>query len=186
MINEAKQAQGTSHALMVDLHPDRPAYRGIAPPSMPEHIISLQADPTFEEITNAGGVVDKQSQAHTVLDDMFLISGEIPRVTAYENGLQHAVRFDPEENDWFSDERITDERFLACNLKGNAPRYSVDALAHSPREGTRRLHRLWPRRRSQHSRTCLQTRGWSNTFVRSGWRLSPRHERRISDPEHSR
>lgn len=134
MINEAKQAQGTSHDLVVDLHPDRPAYRGISPPSMPENIISLQADPTFEEIFNAGGVVDKQSQSHTVLDDMFLISGEIPRVTSYETGLKHAVRFDPEENDWFSDERITDERFLACNLKGNGtslPRYQVDTFTDS-------------------------------------------------------
>ena len=101
--------------LIVDLHPDRPVYRGI---SFPEHIVSLEADPTFDEIVAAGGKVEKWSDAHTVLDDMFLISGEIPRVTPYETGLRGSVRFDPEEKDWYSDETIADERFLACNLKG--------------------------------------------------------------------
>lgn len=116
MIKKAKQAEGRSEDLVVDLHPDRPAYRGFA---LPEHIISLEADPTFEDIAGAGAVVDKQSEPHTVLDDFFLVSGEIPRVTPYETGLKNAVRYDPEENDWFSDELIQDERSLICNLKGN-------------------------------------------------------------------
>ncbi|KAJ5668386.1 uncharacterized protein N7477_006956 [Penicillium maclennaniae] len=114
MIKEAKQTQGISDELVVDVHPDRPVYRGIA---LPELIISLEADPTFEELSSAGATVDKRSDAHLVLDDMFLISGEIPRVTPYEVGLRNAVRFDPEEKDWYSDEVIADERFLAVNLK---------------------------------------------------------------------
>jgi 7,8-dihydropterin-6-yl-methyl-4-(beta-D-ribofuranosyl)aminobenzene 5'-phosphate synthase len=115
MINNAKQSHGRSDDLVIDLHPDRPVYRGIA---LPENIISLEADPTFDELTDAGAVVNKSNEAHTVLDDMFLISGEIPRLTPYETGLKNAVRYDPEENDWYSDELIADERFLACNIKG--------------------------------------------------------------------
>ncbi|CEJ56984.1 Putative Metallo-beta-lactamase superfamily protein [Penicillium brasilianum] len=115
MIKDAKQTHGRTDDLVVDLHPDRPVYRGIA---LPEHIISLEADPTFDELADAGAVVSKSDEAHTVLDDMFLISGEIPRLTPYETGLKNAVRYDPEENDWFSDELIADERFLACNIKG--------------------------------------------------------------------
>ncbi|KGO48465.1 hypothetical protein PEX1_003020 [Penicillium expansum] len=115
MIKDAKRAENRSGDLVADLHPDRPAYRGIA---LPEHIISLEADPTFEEMEGAGAVVDKRSEPHTVLDDFFLVSGEIPRVTPYETGLKNAVRYDPDENDWFSDEVIVDERSLICNLKG--------------------------------------------------------------------
>ncbi|KAJ5422252.1 hypothetical protein N7491_010697 [Penicillium cf. griseofulvum] len=115
MINDAKRAESRSEDLVADLHPDRPVYRGIA---LPEHIISLEADPTFEDIGSAGAVVDKRSEPHTVLDDFFLISGEIPRVTPYETGLKNAVRYDPDDNDWFSDEVIIDERSLICNLKG--------------------------------------------------------------------
>ena len=74
--------------------------------------------PTFDQLTIAGAVVNKSKEAHTILDDMFLISGEIPRLTPYETGLKNAVRYDPEENDWYSDELIADERFLACNVKG--------------------------------------------------------------------
>ncbi|KAJ5035786.1 hypothetical protein NUH16_003646 [Penicillium rubens] len=115
MISDAKRAESRSGDLVADLHPDRPVYRGI---SLPSHIISLQADPTFEEIGNAGAVVDKRSEPHTVLDNFFLVSGEIPRVTPYETGLKNAVRYDPDESDWFSDEVIVDERSLICNLKG--------------------------------------------------------------------
>ncbi|CAI7673441.1 unnamed protein product [Penicillium bialowiezense] len=115
MINDAKQAEGRSEKLIVDLHPDRPAYRGFA---LPEHIISLEADPTFEEVEDAGAIVDKQSEPHTVLDDFFLVSGEIPRLTPYETGLKNAMRYDPDEKEWFSDELILDERSLICNLKG--------------------------------------------------------------------
>jgi 7,8-dihydropterin-6-yl-methyl-4-(beta-D-ribofuranosyl)aminobenzene 5'-phosphate synthase len=110
MIREAR-----SDDLVVDVHPDRPAYRGF---SLPDTIISLEADPTFEEIQNSGAVLQKHDEPHTVLDDFFLVSGEVPRVTPYETGLRNAVRYDPEEKDWFSDELIADERFLACNLKG--------------------------------------------------------------------
>ncbi|KAJ5918389.1 hypothetical protein N7454_010764 [Penicillium verhagenii] len=116
MIKDAKRAQGLPDDLVVDLHPDRPAYRGMA---AAETIVSLEADPTFAEITGAGAVINKSSISHTILDDMFLVSGEIPRVTPYETGLKGAVRFEPETKEWTSDEQIADERFLAVNLKGN-------------------------------------------------------------------
>ncbi|KAA8645862.1 hypothetical protein EYZ11_006575 [Aspergillus tanneri] len=115
MITDAKQAKGRSDELLVDLHPSRPDYRGF---SIGETIVSFQADPTFEELENAGGTVRKHAEAHTVLDDFFLISGEIPRQTSYETGVKSGMRFVKEDNDWISDELIADERFLMCNLKG--------------------------------------------------------------------
>lgn len=175
MIKEAKQAQGISDELVVDVHPDRPVYRGIA---LPEQIISLQADPTFEELSSAGAIVDKQSEAHTVLDDMFLISGEIPRVTPYEVGLRNAVRFDPEEKEWYSDEVIADERFLAVNLKGKSTTqwYQRDQALKPSRQRSRRLHRLQPCRRSQHNKTRHRSSQPQNPPPRRSRRLPPRHE----------
>lgn len=117
MIKEAKEKNGdcSDHDIIVDLHPDRPDYRGFV---FGDNVISLEADPTFDEITAAGATVQKHNQAHTVLDDMFLISGEIPRTTSYETGLQSAVRYIKEDNEWISDEKIADERLLACKVKG--------------------------------------------------------------------
>ncbi|RAL12244.1 MBL fold metallo-hydrolase [Aspergillus homomorphus CBS 101889] len=140
MITEARQAHSVPDNVIIDLHPNRPDYRGMA---IGDKIISLQADPTFEELQAAGGVIDKRAEAHTVLDDYFFISGEIPRRTSYETGVRGGMRFDKKENDWFSDEVIADERFLMCNLKGkgivmftacshagvvNCARHAVEAL----------------------------------------------------------
>ncbi|TDZ16485.1 7,8-dihydropterin-6-methyl-4-(beta-D-ribofuranosyl)-aminobenzene-5'-phosphate synthase [Colletotrichum orbiculare MAFF 240422] len=99
----------------VDLHPDRPDYRGSLVPGMP--IISLEADPSFEEIENSNGVVAKNDQLHTVLNDTFLISGEIPRVTDYEKGFPFGVRYVSKTGNWQKDTDMKDERVLVCRLK---------------------------------------------------------------------
>lgn len=117
LITSAQTAQpspGTPKDLIVDLHPSRPDYRGI----MAAVPISLEADPTFAEISNAGGTVFKSDSPHTVLDDMFLISGFIPRVTPYETGVIKGIRFNGATGRWEQDELIRDERFVICNLKG--------------------------------------------------------------------
>lgn len=119
MIKEAKKAKRSGlEELVVDLHPARPDYRGI---QLQEMTISLEADPSFEEIKNAGVTVSTNADAHTVLDNMFHISGEIPRLTSYENGVKHGMRYNTSENTWVKDELIMDERFLMCNVKGEPP-----------------------------------------------------------------
>ncbi|KAH8687190.1 metallo-beta-lactamase superfamily protein [Tricladium varicosporioides] len=115
MINQAKLATGSfSTPVIVDLHPDRPQLRGfnIKTP------VALPADPTFDEIRAAGGAISKSSEPHTVLDNMFLISGFIPFSTPYETGLKSGVRISDAANGWEKDEEMADERFLMCNLKG--------------------------------------------------------------------
>ncbi|KAF4834491.1 7,8-dihydropterin-6-methyl-4-(beta-D-ribofuranosyl)-aminobenzene-5'-phosphate synthase [Colletotrichum tropicale] len=84
-------------------------------PGMP--VISLEADPTFEEVEAHGGTVTKNDQSHTVLDNTFLISGEIPRVSGYEAGFRFGMRFDKTKGEWEQDEKMLDERILMCRLK---------------------------------------------------------------------
>lgn len=98
----------------MDVHPDRPAFRGVKA----GHPISLEADPSFEEIETAGASLLKSSQPHAVLDDFFLVSGEIPRETPYEDGIQGGLRFNPSTGQWEDDTLIADERYVMCNLKG--------------------------------------------------------------------
>lgn len=121
MIDDARKANASYQdlqAVHVDLHPARPDYRGMKPPDM--GVFSFKADPSFWEVEQMGGIVKKNDQPHTVLDDMFLVSGEIPRVTAYEHGLKFGVRYEEKKGDWEEDTMIADERFLMCNLKGMA------------------------------------------------------------------
>jgi 7,8-dihydropterin-6-yl-methyl-4-(beta-D-ribofuranosyl)aminobenzene 5'-phosphate synthase len=80
--------------------------------------LSLEADPTFDEIEAAGATVAKNAEPHTILDDMFLVSGMIPRITPYEKGVIKGIRFHSSSNSWEKDELIADERLVMCNLKG--------------------------------------------------------------------
>jgi len=115
MIQDAKKESGkTPKELIADLHPARPDFRGF---QLAEVTLSLEADPSFDEIKDAGATVSTNSEAHTVLDDMFLISGAIPRTTSYENGAKYGVQYKASEDIWVKDELIMDERFVMCNLK---------------------------------------------------------------------
>ncbi|KAI0093388.1 metallo-beta-lactamase protein [Irpex rosettiformis] len=96
-----------------DLHPDRPIARGIAPGG--KVIARLPDDPTFEQIQELGGVVEKSSEGHVVADGTVYVSGEIPRVTGFEQGLLGAVRW---KGEWVSEEDIMDERYAAIDVVG--------------------------------------------------------------------
>ena len=115
LINRARLDSGNHEPVTVDLHPDRPEYRGFR---TPQCIVSLEADPTFEEIEQAGAEVFKEESAHHILGGMFLVSGEIPRETGYELGLQRGMRFDNDAGKWKDDQLIRDERFLVCKIRG--------------------------------------------------------------------
>ncbi|RAH65359.1 MBL fold metallo-hydrolase [Aspergillus aculeatinus CBS 121060] len=108
-----KHDQGGKN-VVVDVHPDRPAYRGV----QADRPISLEADPSFEELEAAGATLLKSDRPHTALDDFFLISGEIPRETSYEDGIYGGLRFDETAKKWQEDTLITEERYVMCNLKG--------------------------------------------------------------------
>ncbi|KAI1139736.1 Metallo-hydrolase/oxidoreductase [Hypoxylon sp. FL0543] len=113
MIEAAKKGSENAGKVVVDLHPDRPDFRGV----MAHEPISLEPDPSFAEIEEAGATVFKSEEVHTALDDTFLISGCIPRLTSYEGGIRGGIRF-TSEGKWEKDELIMDERLVMCNLKG--------------------------------------------------------------------
>jgi 7,8-dihydropterin-6-yl-methyl-4-(beta-D-ribofuranosyl)aminobenzene 5'-phosphate synthase len=79
-------------------------------------VFPFERVPSVEELEGAGGKVVSNPDAHCVLDDMFYISGEIPRVTPYEEGLPPShVR--KTEAGWEPDRLILDERYVAVNVK---------------------------------------------------------------------
>lgn len=89
---------------VVDVHPDRPDARGIAPgPTYDKVICSLPLDPAFEEIKQAGGVVEKNSTGHAVAGSTVWVSGEIPRVTEYEAGILGGVRWTDSTQKWVTE-----------------------------------------------------------------------------------
>ena len=139
MINAAKnQAE-----VVVDVHPDRPDYRGIMTPTQVP--IALEADPTFKDIEAVGGLLLKSDQVHTILEDTFLVSGAIPRTSDYELGIPGGIRLNTSSGKWEADEMIFDERLLMCNIKGELLARSANicnVLIPPSRKGTCGVHRL--------------------------------------------
>jgi 7,8-dihydropterin-6-yl-methyl-4-(beta-D-ribofuranosyl)aminobenzene 5'-phosphate synthase len=72
--------------------------------------------PSIAELTARGARVVSTREAQTFLDDMFYLSGEIPRVTPFETGLPG--HFAKTETGWEADPWIIDERWLAVNVAG--------------------------------------------------------------------
>jgi 7,8-dihydropterin-6-yl-methyl-4-(beta-D-ribofuranosyl)aminobenzene 5'-phosphate synthase len=140
-INEARKQNQRTGTVTVDLHPNRPDFRGF---QAPDFQVSFEADPTFQEIQEAGATVAKERNTHNVLDNMFLISGEIPRTTTYELGIRRGIRFVKEKGAWEDDTLIKDERFLMCNLKGqftlSSSMFSFRLM--NPRSRLGSLHRM--------------------------------------------
>lgn len=83
-----------ANPIAVDLHPDRPVARGIAPgPTYDKVLCALPFDPTFQAIEAAGGVVEKHAEGHAVAGGAVWVSGEIPRVTEIETGILGGLRW---------------------------------------------------------------------------------------------
>ena len=74
--------------------------------------------PSSADLTAQGADVICITEPRAFLDDMFYVSGEIPRVTPFERGLPGQVRKTEDGSSWEPDELLVDERWLAVNVKG--------------------------------------------------------------------
>ena len=74
--------------------------------------------PSVQDLTAFGAEVIATKEPRALHDDMFFVSGEIPRVTPYERGYPGQVRLMADGQSWEPDELLMDERFLAINVAG--------------------------------------------------------------------
>ncbi len=98
------------------VHPGMFAQRAMTRPNGELFVHAPLPDP--EALTRAGARVVSTRQAQAVADGAFYVSGEIPRVTAYEAGLPGHVRRRADGQGWEPDPLIMDERFLSVHVKG--------------------------------------------------------------------
>ncbi len=81
-------------------------------------VFPLEDIPTPAALSAAGGIVVNDAESRLLLDDMFYLSGEIPRVTDYEKGVPGHVKRNTAGEDWEPDPLLFDERFVAIHVKG--------------------------------------------------------------------
>ena len=73
--------------------------------------------PTADQLAQQGADVIHATEPQVVLDDLFYVSGEIPRVTEFETGLPGHYRRTDDGSDWEPDFQIMDERFVAIRVE---------------------------------------------------------------------
>jgi 7,8-dihydropterin-6-yl-methyl-4-(beta-D-ribofuranosyl)aminobenzene 5'-phosphate synthase len=98
------------------LHPGM--FRQRALPLPGGGLLPIKEIPSPRDLAEKGAVPVVTNQPQVLLDDMFLVSGEIPRVTNYEKGFPGHKRLSEDGQSWEDDPLIMDERFLAAHVKG--------------------------------------------------------------------
>ena len=74
--------------------------------------------PSQAQLEQAGALVVNAVEPQLILDDLYYVSGEIPRVTAFETGMQGQHRRTLDGQGWEPDPLVIDERFIAVSVKG--------------------------------------------------------------------
>jgi len=119
--SESSASAESDHGVVVDAHPNRPIARGIAPPPYDKVVCQLASDPEFQSIIDGAGVLELHTEGHAVADGTVWVSGEIPRVTDYEQGILGGMRFvedDVGKGKWVQENHIMEERYAAIDVKG--------------------------------------------------------------------
>ena len=81
-------------------------------------MLPLEPVPAQPELLAHGAHVIETADAQIFLDDTFLLSGEIPRVTPFERGLSTHFRRSDDGEEWIPDPLIVDERCLLVHVAG--------------------------------------------------------------------
>lgn len=103
------------HPVPMHVNPGMFESRGFKLPS--GKVLPMGDVPAPAALAKAGGEVVNDAAARTIVDDRFLLSGEIPRVTPYEKGLPPQVKRG-RTGEWEPDPLVMDERFLAVHVRG--------------------------------------------------------------------
>jgi 7,8-dihydropterin-6-yl-methyl-4-(beta-D-ribofuranosyl)aminobenzene 5'-phosphate synthase len=97
------------------LHPGM--FRQRALPLPGGGLLPIREIPSPDDLAAKGGDPVITISPQVLLDGMFYVSGEIPRVTSYEKGFPGHKRRSEDGETWEDDSLIEDERFLAVHVK---------------------------------------------------------------------
>jgi 7,8-dihydropterin-6-yl-methyl-4-(beta-D-ribofuranosyl)aminobenzene 5'-phosphate synthase len=80
-------------------------------------LLPIQEIPSPDQLRAHGADPILTDEAVNILDDMFFVSGEIPRVTSYEKGFPGHMRRTDDGTGWEPDPLLMDERYLAVRIR---------------------------------------------------------------------
>jgi 7,8-dihydropterin-6-yl-methyl-4-(beta-D-ribofuranosyl)aminobenzene 5'-phosphate synthase len=95
-------------------HPDMFRTRALKLPG--GTMVPMQDIPSIDQLTAHGARVVNTTEPQIVLDNMAYVSGEIARVTPFEQGFPEQHRKTADGQGWEPDPLTRDERFVAVNV----------------------------------------------------------------------
>lgn len=112
---EMIQLRNGGEAVPTYMHPDMYRSRGMKGPD--GSIRPFDDVPSQASLAKAGATLVHSTTSQVVLDDLFFVSGEIPRVTTFELGMPGQHRKSADGSTWEPDPLLMDERYVAVNVK---------------------------------------------------------------------
>ncbi len=110
------RAGNGGRAVPFHVHPGMFHQRGM---KLPDGSVRQMDDvPSASDLAGLGAEIVSTTEPQRLLDGLFHVSGEIPRVTPFERGLPGQVRRTAPDASWESDELLMDERWIAVAVKG--------------------------------------------------------------------
>lgn len=112
---DAIRARNGAREVPYYAHPGMFRTRGVKTPN--GSVRQMDDVPSVADLTDRGARVISTPEPLTFLDDMFIVGGEIPRVTPFERGMPGQVRRTDDGKGWEPDELLMDERWLGLHVK---------------------------------------------------------------------
>ena len=110
------------------VHPGMFAGRGLQRPN--KEVLKFESVPDPAALTDAGANVVSTREPQLIAGNAFYVSGEIPRLTAYETGFPGHVRQADDGQSWEPDPLIMDERFVSVHVKDKG-QFVFSACSHA-------------------------------------------------------
>ena len=112
---ELIRARNGGRAVPTYMHPDIYRRRGVK--GAHGAMLPMEDVPSAESLERAGATLVHSREPQRILDNLFYVSGEIPRVTKFETGLPGHHRRTADDSDWEPDPLLMDERFVAVRVR---------------------------------------------------------------------
>ena len=109
------------------MHPDMFASRAVRNPQ--GHMMTMEDIPGEKVLAGNGAELIMTRVEQAALSKSFYVSGEIPRVTHFEQGMPGQHRLGP-DGEWELDERVVDERYVAVHI-ANKGLFVLTACSHA-------------------------------------------------------
>ena len=89
----------------------------------------MELVPSVDILSGSGAEVIVTREEQMMAEEMFYVSGEIPRVSGFERGYPGQHRLN-EAGQWEPDELLMDERFVALHIAGKG-QFILTACSHA-------------------------------------------------------